>query len=171
MTDSGSATTAARAPRWMVTAFVASLALNLVVVGLIGGAAMRRPVAQGVTPNLLGFASTLPAERRKELWQRTVEERRLLRPLRREVRAAREAALGALVMEPFDRQRYLAAQTHQAQAEERARPAVHTLYAVLAEQLTAEERRDFRRWRDRLRPPGHNLLDEPDLQASELLLR
>jgi uncharacterized membrane protein len=150
---------------------VASLALNLLIVGSVAGAVWRfsKPPAWAgtITPNLLGYASTLPSQRRKELWAATVEERRLVRPYRREVRAAREETIKTLIAEPFERQRFLAAQIRQAEVEGRAREAVRNLYVKLAEQLTREERRAFPRWREHRRPPGHNLLDEPDRQAGD----
>jgi uncharacterized membrane protein len=148
-----------------------SLALNLVIVGSIAGAAWRfrtpPPWAGAVTPNLLGYASTLAPERRRELWRLTAEERGHVRPFRREVRAAREQTVEALIAEPFDRQRFQAAQSRQAEMESRARAAVQELYVKLAQSLTPEERRAFPHWRERRRHPGGNLLDEPDHQAGE----
>lgn len=169
MTQNGAVQATQRAPRWMVTALVVSLALNLIVVGSIAGTMwrFRSGPPDKVTPNLLGFASTLSAERRRELWESTEGERQKVRPFRREVRAAREATLNVLVSEPFDKQRFIDAQVRQAEAELRARDAVQKLYAELAEKMTPEERRSFRRWREKLRPPGRNLLDEPDVQAGQ----
>jgi uncharacterized membrane protein len=163
---------ARRRPRWLLVALVVSLALNLVVVGSVAGAVwrFRAPphwAGGAVTPNLLGYASTLPAPRRKELWDATAEERRLIRPFRREVRVARDETIKALIAEPFERQRFLAAQARQAEAENRARQAVQTLYVKIADGLTPEERRAFPRWREHRRHPSHNLLDEPDQQARE----
>ena len=160
-----------RAPRWLLVALVVSLALNLIVVGSVAGAVwrFRKPPqwASAVTPNLLGYASTLPAQRRKQLWDTTAEERRHIRPFRREVRAAREETIKALTAEPFEKQLFLAAQSRQAEAENRARQAVQDLYVKIAEGLTPEERRAFPRWREDRRHPGHNLLDESDHQARE----
>ena len=160
-----------RVPRWLLVALVVSLALNLVIVGSVAGAVWRfrapPPWASAVTPNLLGYASTLPAQRRTQLWDQTAAERRHIRPFRREVRAAREETIKALIAEPFDGQRFLAAQSRQAEAENRARQAVQDLYVRIADGLTPEERRAFPRWREHRRHPSHNLLDEPDLQAGE----
>ena len=161
-----------RAPRWMLAALFVSLALNLVVVGSVAGAVWRfrgppHLAGSAVTPNLLGYASTLPAQRRKELWDQTAAERRHIRPFRREVRAAREETIKALIAEPFDKQQFLAAQGRQAEAENRARQAVQDLYVKIADGLTPDERRAFPRWREHRRHPGHNLLDEPDQQARE----
>lgn len=160
-----------RVPRWLLVALFVSLALNLVIIGSVAGAVWRfrkPPVWAGaVTPNLLGYASSLPAARRKALWDATAEERRLARPFRREVRVAREETINALIAEPFEKQRFFDAQARQAETEHRAREAVRSLYAKLADVLTPEERRAFPRWREHRRHPSHNLLDEPDLQAGE----
>src|SRR4249919_2303304 len=107
MTDAGTpgAERVRRVPRWLLVALVVSLALNLVIVGSVAGAIWRFRTppqwASAVTPNLLGYASTLPAPRRKQLWDATAEERRHIRPFRREVRAAREETVKALIAEPF----------------------------------------------------------------------
>jgi uncharacterized membrane protein len=173
MTDAANANAVAmrRTPRWMLVGLLVSLALNLIVVGSVAGAVWRLrtppPWASAVIPNLLGYASTLPAERRKHVWDQTVEERGHIRPFRREVRAAREETIKALVTEPFDRDRFLAAQARQAEAENRARAAVHDLFVKIADSLTREERHTFPLWREQRRPPARNLLDEPDHQAGE----
>ena len=68
----------------------------------------------------------------------------------------------------------MAAQARQAEAENRARQAVQDLYVKIADSLTPEERHAFPRWREHRRPPGHNLLDEPDRRrrsAAEALSR
>jgi uncharacterized membrane protein len=158
-----------RTPRWLLAALFASLALNLVVVGLVAGAMwrFRAPVWAPVTPSLLGYASALPPERRKQLWEQTAGERAELRPLRREVHTARDETVQALAAEPFDRQLFLDAQARQSDAEQRARHAMQSLYIKIAEGLTPEERRAFPHWREHRRPTGHNLLDGPDHQTEE----
>jgi uncharacterized membrane protein len=158
-------------PRWMTIALLASVTLNLVVVGSVAGAVwrVRAPAAwaSAVTPNLLGYASTLPQERRKHLWDQTAHERQHIRPFRREVRMAREETVKLLMAEPFDSQQFRAAQGRQAEAENRAREAVQNLYVKIADSLTPEERRAYSHWREHRRPPTRNLLDEPDQQAGE----
>jgi uncharacterized membrane protein len=173
MTDAGNASAGAvrRTPRWILVALFVSLALNLIIAGSVVGAVWRfrapPPWAGAVTPNLLGYASTLPPERRKHVWDQTVEERGHIRPFRREVRAMREESIKALVVEPFDREKFLAAQARLADAENRARSAVQDLFVKIADSLTPEERHAFPRWREHRRAPSRNLLDEPDHQAGE----
>jgi uncharacterized membrane protein len=159
-----------KAPRWMLVVLIVSLAVNFLIIGLTAGAMWRfrgPPPLAGITPNLLGYASTLPHERRKVLWDQTEAERVQLRPFRREVRAAREDTIKALMAEPFDREKFLASQLRQGDAEHRARTAVQNLYAKIASGLTLDERRAFPRWREHRRPPGRNLLDEPDQPAQK----
>jgi uncharacterized membrane protein len=173
MTEAGSseARIVRRAPRWLLVALFASLAVNLVIVGSVAGAVWRHrgpPAWAGVViPNLLGYASTFAPERRKQIWELTRDERSRMRPFRREVRAAREETIKALATEPFDRQQFLAAQSKLAEAENRARAAVQDLYVKIAESLTPEERQAFAHWRDHRRTPIRNLLDEPDHQAGD----
>ena len=173
MTDAGNAGAApkARVPGWLLAALFISLALNLIVVGSLAGALWRfrgpPPAATAVIPNLIGYASTLPSERRKELWEQTREERDHIRPFRRQVRAAREETIKLLLSKPFDAAAFRAAQERQAEAENRARAAVQDLYVKMAESLTADERQAYPEWREHRRAPIRNLLDEPDHQAGE----
>jgi uncharacterized membrane protein len=173
MTEAGTGRPGAarRTPRWILTLLFVSLALNLLIVGAVAGAVWRfrgpPPWAGAVIPNLIGYASTLPPERRRQLWRETAEERDHVRPFRRQVRAARAETLRALAAEPFDRERFVEAQARQADAEDQARAAVRQLYVKIAEILTPEERRAFSHWRDKRRAPVRNLLDEPDHQAGE----
>ncbi|HWB45684.1 MAG TPA: periplasmic heavy metal sensor [Hyphomicrobiaceae bacterium] len=157
--------------RRLLVVLVASLALNLIVVGLVAGAAWRfrgmHWVGHAITPNLLGYASTLPTDRRRALWNSIAEKRRHMQPLRRELRNAREEAIKALTAEPFDKQRFLAAQTQLLHADQQAREAVYGLYAEIATQMTPEERRAFLHWRAKQRAWRRNLLDEPEQQAKE----
>jgi uncharacterized membrane protein len=153
-----------RTPSWVAAGLIVSLALNLLVIGAVAGA-LWRPSPSGPhgggSANLLNYTNTLPTDRRKQLWEATAEARRELRPLRREVRLAREEVLKTLAAEPFDKAKFMAAQTQLGEAHTRARSAVYNLYAVLASHLTPDERRGFRHWRDQHRPPGSNALDEP----------
>jgi uncharacterized membrane protein len=159
------------APRWMVVALMASLAVNVIIVSAAVTTVWRHRLhveavgSPHLAPNLLNYASTLPAVRRDELWTRTEEERRLVRPLRRELREAREASLKVMVAEPFDEQQYQAAQARLLVADQKAREAVFKLYREIAAGMSSEERQGFLRWREKRRPM-QNLLDEPDKQAN-----
>jgi uncharacterized membrane protein len=159
--------------RWLATGLVASLALNLVLLGATGGFVWRHRMEvlggnpMRLAPNLLSYASTLPAERRKELWTQTEEDRRTIHPLRRDLHEARNEALEALTSDPFDHQRYRAAQARLLDADRKAREGVYKLYGEIAARLTPEERRAYLPWREQRRRT-RNPLDEPDKQAGAL---
>ncbi len=65
-----------------------------------------------------------------------------------------------LTEETFDRTAYMEAQNRLLAADVKAREAVYRLYGEIAANLTAEEKRGFREWREEVRP-RRNLLDEP----------
>lgn len=165
------ATGAARSTgrRWMATALFASLALNLVVVGATAGFLWRHsgqgPGAHRLPPNLLSYTAMLPAERQKELSARVEAQRANVRPLRRQLRAARDEVANVLAAQPFDKQRLEVVQAQLLVADQKAREAVHRLYAEIAANMTPEERRGFAKYRQQR--PTSNPLDEPQTQASE----
>ena len=142
-------------PRWMRIVLVISLALNLLVAGAMAAAAWRfrhggpshGPIAMlGGSGNLLGFAQSLPPERRQLIWRETAEHRQTLHPLRAEVRQAREAVQAALIAEPFVPERFTEAQAKALQAEVRARTESQKLFLAIARLLSRDERAAFARW-------------------------
>jgi uncharacterized membrane protein len=173
MTETGSVATRVgrQMPRWSALLLMASLALNLIVIGLVAGSIWRvrahQPPVRAVTPNLLGYTASLPPDRRDLIWNATAEQRQQVRPFRREIRAAREETLHALAAAPFDGERFAAAQARLAEAYGRARSATQALDLAIAARLTPEERRTYPAWREQRRPSGQNLLDEPDRQVNE----
>lgn len=155
--------------RWFKTALIASLALNLLVLGTLAGAAWRyrspEMAAMQYGPgNIVSYVGDLPADRRTALWKQTAEPRRALNPLRRAVRAARREAFATLTAEPFQPQRYIEAQGRLIEAEREQRTAAAKLFADVASTLTPEERRGFIRWREKRLPPGQRG-DGPDSDA------
>jgi uncharacterized membrane protein len=159
-----------RAPRWMVTTLVGSLALNLIVIGATASAIWRQhfdppPLSGRVPPKVVAYAGTLLAERVKELERLTEEEWQRVLPLRRALLKARAGSLKALAAEPFDRQRYLAAQAEVLVADQKSREAAFKLDSEIALRLTPEERRGFLRWREK-QQPLQNPLDVPEKQVN-----
>lgn len=145
-----------RAPRWMVALLIASLALNLLVVGAVTGSfwAFRHGgfwAGGGFAGSLLGYVSTLPAERRREIWRQAGDERRALRAYRQAVREARNEAIRALGTEPFDRERFRAALRRVHEAETTARAGAEPLFTAIPTLMTPTERQGFLRWRDHTR--------------------
>ena len=159
------------APRLLVGALIASLALNLILIGSVAGFLWRHfPAFQAggfqPPPTLLNYASTLPEQRFKALMTLTGEDRQKVRPLRQQLREAREEMVSALTAEPFDKARFQAAQERLLAADLKAREAVYQLYTAMAAQMTPQERRAFADWREaRRKIKVRNLLDEPDQQA------
>src|SRR5262249_54301106 len=76
-----------RTPRWLMPVLVGSLALNMIVIGAAGSLIWRgqpdAPFGRRVVANIIGYAATLPAERRAELERQIKDERQKAWPLRR----------------------------------------------------------------------------------------
>lgn len=149
----------ARVPRWLVATFVGSLALNLVVIGAIasslwrgGFEASETPLTGRVPRTVVGYASTLPAERVNELKRLAEGQWQDAEMLRRKLLEARAEAVRALTAEPFDKQRFLAAQSLLLAADQRSREATTKLNSAIGLNLTTEERRAYLRWREQQRP-------------------
>jgi uncharacterized membrane protein len=163
-----------RASRWLMPVLIGSLALNLIVIGAVGSLLWRgaesngAPLGRRVVPNIVGYAVTLPPERVKELEELTKDEWQKVRPLRRALLEARDASNKALTAEPFDRERYFAAQARLVEADKASREAAFKLHSAIGIQLTPEERQGFLRWREQQRRKSQNPLDEPERPASEL---
>lgn len=162
-----------RAPRWMVTALVGSLALNLAVVGAAVSSYWRHGweppgtrLGTFVPRHELGYAASLPQHRFKEIERLTEQEWREVWPLRRALLDARAESVKALTAEPFDKQRYLAAHAKLAAADQKSREAAFKLHRAIGLLLTPEERRGFVQWRERQRPV-QNPLDPPEKQGGE----
>lgn len=173
MTDPapGTATTVERTPRRIRMVLIASLALNLLILGTIGGSiwAFRHgatPALRGSGPHLLGFTRTLPEQRRFEIWKVTRNEMRALRPLRKNVRRARAEARAALVAEPFDKEKFTAAQARVFEAEVAMRREAQTLFVSIASSLTPQERAEFVKWQPLRRAERARWRRERDAAAS-----
>jgi len=157
----------ARAPRWVVATLVGSLALNLVVIGAIASSLWRGSFETAETPpgrvprTVVGYASTLPAERVNELKRLAEEQWRDAEMLRRKLLEARAEAVKALTAEPFDKQRFLVAQSFLLAADLKSREANTKLNSAIGLNLTSEERRSYLRWREQQRPL-RKPLDSPE---------
>ena len=160
-----------RAPRWVVVTFVGSLALNLAVIGAIASSLWREkvgsegPATGRVSRTVVGYASTLPAERVKELKKLAEEQWRQAELQRRALQKARTEAVNALTAEPFDRQRFLEAQSLLHAADLKYREATTRLNSAIGLNFTPDERRGFLRWREQQKPP-QNPLDVPEKQGN-----
>ena len=94
--------------RWMVPLLLVSLALNLLVAGIVVGWAVspagRWHREMGPTRGVLGapFVRALPAEARRQMMRDLVAERGRIRDSRESLRARFEAFLVALRANPYD---------------------------------------------------------------------
>ncbi|MGD9804642.1 MAG: periplasmic heavy metal sensor [Hyphomicrobiaceae bacterium] len=157
MTDIGpSSAVPSRWPRWKGFLLVASLAINLLIFGLVAAIGFKHgwgppPGVQQAT--LLRFARVLPPERRDEILTAIRPQLRSVRPFWRDLRKARSEVREALTAEPFDVARYRQAHDRLLDAEMKVRKAIHPLYDSLATRLTAQERREFAHWQARAERP------------------
>jgi uncharacterized membrane protein len=161
----------ARAQRWVMGALIGSLALNLVIFGAIATSLWRGSVEPSGAPGrvartITGYASTLPAERRKELEKLAEEPWRNAEMVRRKLVDARTDAIKALTTEPFDRQRFLEAQSLLLAADLKYREASTTLNSAIGVHLTPQERQGYLRWRER-QQSIQNPLDEKQDNAAQ----
>lgn len=155
---------ATRTPRWLLVALFASLAVNLLIIGLVAGTAWRfrhaGPPPFWGPPNLIGYAMSLDGDRKSSMRAATSSMRHALKPLRRELNVARNEVTAAVVAEPFDQARFDAAQARLVELENQARQQTLALYMQIAKSLTPDERRAYKKWRDHRRPPAPGFFDD-----------
>lgn len=136
---------------------IASLAANMLVIGLIGGAfAVRHrfgpPGEFNIgrmlgDPGLRGFVRTLPKERHVILRNSAESVRLSLRPLRQAALQAKTTATLAINIEPFDATRVEKAMTDWIAAETDARRAGVAMLLQTMAKMTPDERSQFQTWR------------------------
>jgi len=144
---------ARRMPKWLLAVLVISLLLNGLVLGAVASrwqAMSAAAPALGSSSNaqLFGFAVTLPADRRREVWKAAEADRAAIRPLRQAVHAARDEARKTLLTEPFDAAHYAEAQKRLFAAEQEMRLRALDVVQAIAKQLTPAERANFARWEE-----------------------
>lgn len=148
-------------------ALIASLAINALFVGSLVAAFVRHgsarfgPPGAGAQNNLGAYVATLPTERGKAIWRLASDARRAVGLHRRDIRQARDEVLAVLTSEPFDKARFLTAQTHLIEVEHAQRVAQRDMLAAVAGSMTQEELRGYVRWRS---PPRAQARD-PDEQV------
>ncbi|MDH4981327.1 periplasmic heavy metal sensor [Hyphomicrobium sp. D-2] len=150
-----------RALRWLL---VASLALNVLVIGVITGAICLSHFGHGrhMGPpkgGLLGFARSLPDERGGPILQKFDDGKETRKNLRSLIRDARAKVRAAIIAEPFDQAKLDEALNGIVNAEtEIARDRV-SMFNATVQHLTPEERRQLHDWLEKHRPmpkpPGH----------------
>ena len=153
--------------RW---ALIASLALNALIIGAVGGAMLFARHGHGwgghhsKSFGLYRFARKLPEDRRDMIRGAIKDGREKLKPLRREVRSARTAAHKTLIEEPFDEAKLNAALDAVIAADADYRRARMAIFAETTSKLTDKERQALYKWLERhrksYRKRRHRSLDD-----------
>lgn len=143
----------ARIGAWLKGVLLASLMLNLVIVGAIAGRTIfHRPWGGHGAHDRLGimeFARGLPSDRQQVVRDFVRAERPRMRPLRQEARAARRELGQALAAEQLDRTGVDALAEKVAGAELKVRLEALRVLVDLAGKLTPAERAAYARWLER----------------------
>lgn len=131
---------------------IASLALNLLIIGLIGGGMISHRLGRQYDlnlgePGLRGFMHSLPKDRREALRASGEQARVALKPLRQAVRQARAEVDAAMTAIPFDPARVERSFNDLIAAETSVRRAGSSVLISAISQMTPEERTRFQKWR------------------------
>ncbi len=158
-------------PKWLKWALIASLAVNLVI---IGGALGHRVIGHKWRPHgdrgsaefgIMGYARTLDAERRAAIRKIVKAEKPNLKALREDIRKARIEAGQALIAEPFDKEKVRAAMARIGEAEVRLKSAGIATLLGAAEQMTPAERTGLLEWWKRRRP--HHFRERGEVEKDD----
>lgn len=154
-----------RAPRWMWIVLIASLAINLLGLGIAAGTFWQiqsaRATADDPPPRgLVEFADTLPAARGDAIRDAVRTAQAAMNPLRQEVRRARSEARQVFGSEPFDKDKFAVAHTRVAAAAHQVRQAYLRLLTDIGDKMSAEERRRFLDWRKQYRSRWQHWAEE-----------
>jgi len=134
-----------RGPRWMWVVLLLSVALNLIVVGLVLGAVFHFRGGHG-DRGIARFLDRLPDVRQNELREKFRSHRTEIRPLRREARRARRAVRDVFESDALD-QTVLEARLEEATAARLALlKARQDWIARLGRELNADERQAYLSW-------------------------
>lgn len=134
-------------PRWLYPALVASLAINLVVLGSAAGAFWHHRHERG-EHGLSGFVRHLPEERRAPLHDFLMSEREKIKPLRDEMRNAWRESNAVLGQEPFDKDKLKAVMGRMNEVEARIRGTITDALVETAAKMTPEDRQAMKKWRE-----------------------
>lgn len=152
---------------------IASLAFNLLFVGLVAGAAIARhrwggpPDLNLSDPSLRGFMRQLPKERREAIRASGEQARQAWRPLRQAAQQAREAYNKAMYAQPIDLPLVEKTLGELITAESAARRAGIAVLTGAVSQMSPEERTRFQEFRRRHEPRfGHRARPADDDQTA-----
>lgn len=168
MTDTAGQSAPAQRPRWLYGALIASLAVNLLLLGSAAGAFWHhRHDRRG--DGLTGFVRQLPQERQGPMREFLKGEREKLKSVRDEIRTTWQETNTLLGQEPFDKDKLKAAMGRMNEAESRMRAAIGDALVETAGKMTPEERQAMKAWRERKIERGmrkwHRHLGDDDRDA------
>lgn len=152
-------------PRWLKVLLIASLALNLLVIGGMASAMWRHHHGRGPfggprgDHSLMGFVRDLPSERQQAVRADVEAAREAVKPMRQEIRDAWAATNAVLTAEPFDKAKVKEAAAKLLAAEAKFKTAISDALIDTAEKLTPEERKKLQEWRERRRGGHHRWRD------------
>jgi uncharacterized membrane protein len=136
--------------RTLRTALIASLALNVLIIGGVASAMIvARYAWKGHAHRnfgLISFADTLPAGRAEVVRNLIADKEKGLAPLRQAEREAKASARAALMANPFDAARFRSALAHAGDADASEKRARLDILADTAEVLTQDERLQLHNW-------------------------
>lgn len=136
--------------RWSArTALIASMMLNLLLLGALAGTVWATRSEQDTGKGRLGlleFIERLPSDRRDAIRSFIDSERPRLRPLRQEVHQARAQVASILDADPLDKEKLAASMQRLNELEHAFHSAINGIFVEAAARMTAEERRHYQAW-------------------------
>ena len=152
----GSVEDVTRKPSWQKWLLIASLALNLLIIGGAAGAFWSHRHGgrhfghgQGREHGLMGFVRELAPERQGDLRTALEAEREKIKPVRAAVKEGWKETNNVLAAEPFDKEKLNAAMTRMIDAETRMRTVISGALVETAAKLSPGERLKLKAWREK----------------------
>ncbi|CAA2140566.1 periplasmic heavy metal sensor [Hyphomicrobium sp. ghe19] len=141
-------------PRYLYPAFIASLALNLLFIGLFAAAAWHHheESSKPFEPGLMGFVRELPESRQTAVRNEITGAREGMKDLRATVRKSWADANALLTAEPFDKAKFSEALAKLREEENLYKTAINNAMVETAASLSPEERKILQSWREKRRP-------------------
>ena len=142
------------AGRSLRVALMVSLALNVLFIGGVASAFVlhHRGHHGHKESGLMGFARTLPAERKDMIKQKIAGEQVNLASLNKAEHDTRVAARSILLEEPFDKDKFKAALDKAVDADAQTKHARMSLLASATSDLSPAERKQLHDWIEKHRP-------------------
>jgi uncharacterized membrane protein len=152
-------------PRYLYLGLIASLAVNLLFVGLFSTAAWHLHQEETEKPRdlgLLGFVNELPADRQGPVRQEVLAARDAMQGLRADLRQSWLNTNAVLADEPFDKAKFSAALMQLRDVEARYRTSIYNMISDTARMLTPDERKQLQKWRASRRAKFLDARDDKD---------